>query len=83
MNMQIKSIIWEYVGSEHCLWRGKTDGLLSHILFFITLTGKDPEEYLVRTDTNGIPNEICIGLEKAKAKAQEFLNSYAFSLIIE
>ena len=80
--MQIKQLEWEYVGSEHCLWRGKVDGLLSHVLFFITPTGRDPEEYLVRTDMDGISNEVCIGLEKAKAKAQELLNSYAFSLII-
>ena len=45
--------------------------------------GRDQEEYLIRTDTNGIANEICIGLEKAKEKAQELLNSYALSLIIE
>lgn len=81
--MQIKKIMWEYIGKEHCLWRGKTDGMLCHIIFFITPTGRDQEEYLVRTDTNGIANEICIGLEMAKAKAQELLNTYALSLIIE
>lgn len=81
--MQIRIISWEYIGNEHCLWRGKTDGLLSHIQFFITTTERDNEEYLVRTDTNGIANEICIGIEKAKAKAQEMLNGYAFSFIIE
>lgn len=81
--MQVKIISWEYIGKEHCLWRGKTDGILCHIIFFITPTGRDQEEYMVRTDTNGIANEICIGLEKAKAKAQELLNTYALSLIIE
>lgn len=81
--MQIKKITWEYIGKEYCLWRGKTDGILCHIIFFITPTGRDQEEYLVRTDTNGIANETCIGLEKAKVKAQELLSNYALSLIIE
>ncbi|MCC7302390.1 MAG: hypothetical protein IT233_07100 [Bacteroidia bacterium] len=81
--MQVKIISWEYIGKEHCLWKGKTDGMLCHVHFFITPTGRDREEYLMRTDTNGIANEICIGLEKAKAKAQELLNTYALSLIIE
>jgi len=80
--MQIKSISWEYVGTEHCLWKGKTDGLLCHIRFFITATGRDEEEYLLRTDTNGIANETCIGLENTKAKAQELLNRYALSIVI-
>jgi hypothetical protein len=81
--MQVKSITWEYVGKEHCLWKSKTDGMLCNVQFFITSTGKDPEEYLLRTDTNGIANDTCIGLEKTKAKAQDLLNSYALSLIIE
>lgn len=80
--MQVKSISWKYVGKEHCLWAGKPEGIFSQMLFFITSTGNDPEEYLVRTDVNGIANETCIGLEKAKAKAQELLNSYALSLLI-
>ncbi len=80
--MQVKSITWEYIGTEHCLWRGKTDGLLCHVLFFITPTERIPDEYLVRTDINGIANKTCIGIEKAKAKAQVLLNSYALCLII-
>lgn len=81
--MQVKKISWEYVGKEHCMWRGKTDGMFCHVIFFITPTGRDQEEYLVRTDTNGIANEVCIGLENAKAKAQELLNVYVLTLIIE
>ena len=80
--MQIKPLIWEYIGNEHCLWRGKADGLLCHVLFFITPTERIPDEYMVRTDINGIANETCIGIEKTKAKAQELLNSYALALII-
>ena len=81
--MQAKSIQWEYIGQEHCQWKGRAIGLLSHVSFFITLTGSHPEEYLIRTDTNGIANEACIGLENAKAKAQELLNSYTLTLIFE
>lgn len=80
--MQVKKLTWEFTNKEHCQWSGKLDGWLSHIRFFITPTGKDPNEYLVRTDTNGIPNETCIGLETAKAKAQELLNNYAIGLTI-
>jgi len=58
------------------------DGLLSHVSFFITLRGSSGDEYLVRTDLNGIANETCNGLEAAKAKAQELLDAYAFSLIL-
>lgn len=81
--MQIKAIQWEYMGQEHCLWKGRAIGLLSHVSFFITLTGNHPEEYLIRTDTNGIANETCIGLEQAKVKAQELLNSYTIGLIFQ
>lgn len=80
--MQIRPLIWEYIGTEHCLWRGMADGLLSHVSFFITLRGSSGDEYLVRTDLNGIANETCNGLEAAKAKAQELLDAYAFSLIL-
>ncbi len=80
--MQVKSISWEYVGKEHCQWKGKPDGMLSHVHFFITPTERDPDEYLIRTDINGIANEICLGLENTKTKAQELLNSYALGLII-
>lgn len=80
--MQVKSLKWEYVGNEHCLWRGRTNGIPCHVQFFITLTEKDLDEYLIRTDTNGIANATCIGLDGAKAKAQELLNSYVLTLII-
>jgi len=80
--MQVKSISWEYVGTEHCLWKGKTEGGIFPVLFFITSTGRDREEYLLRTDTNGIANEICLGLEKTKAKAQELLTRYILSIVI-
>ncbi|MBS1635410.1 MAG: hypothetical protein JST26_05760 [Bacteroidetes bacterium] len=80
--MQIRPLIWEYIGTEHCLWRGTADGLLSQVSFFVTLSSKAKDEYLVRCDLNGIANEICIGLEAAKIKAQDLLNSYAISLIL-
>lgn len=81
--MQVKSLTWEFIGKKHCLWLGKMDGLFNHIQFFITPTGRDPEEYFIRTDTNGIPNETCMGLENTKKKAQELLNSYAIGMILE
>lgn len=81
--MQVRALIWTYIGKEHCLWTGKMDGLLSHIQFFITPTGRDPEEYFIRTDTNGIPNETCIGLEDTKKKAQDLLNSYAIGMMFQ
>ncbi len=80
--MQIRPLIWEYVGTEHCLWRGRADNLLSHVSFFITLSNAGADEYTIRTDINGIANEKCIGLEAAKARAQDLLNGYAFSLLI-
>jgi hypothetical protein len=81
--MQVKSLIWEYIGKENCLWKGKIEGLFCHIEFFITPTKRDPEEFLIRTDANGIGNETCIGVDNAKRKAQELLNNYAIGLIIE
>ncbi len=81
--MQVKSLTWEFIGKKHCLWLGKMDGLFNHIQFFITPTDRDPEEYFIRTDTNGIPNETCMGLENTKKKAQELLNSYAIGMILE
>lgn len=79
--MQLRPLIWEYIGSQECLWRGVADGLLSHASFFITGTTQT-NEYLVHTELNGIDQVTCKGLETAKDKAQELLNSYAFSLII-
>ncbi len=81
--MQIKTLAWTYIGKEHCLWTGKMDGLFNHIQFFITPTGRHPEEYFIRTDQNGIRNETCIGLENTKKKAQDLLNSYAIGMILE
>lgn len=80
--MQIQPLIWEYVGTSHCLYRASTNGLLSHVSFFITISNPTKDEYLIRTDINGIANEKCIGLEPSKAKAQELLNGYALSLIL-
>lgn len=80
--MQIQPLVWEYVGTQHCLWRAATNGLLSHVSFFITISNVTTDEYLVRTDINGIANEKCIGLEAAKARAQQLLNSYALWLIL-
>lgn len=81
--MQVKALTWEHIGKENCLWKGTLDGLFSHIQFFITPTDRDPDEFLIRTDLNGIPNETCIGLENAKKKAQDLLNSYAIGMILE
>lgn len=81
--MQVKKLTWEYIGKEHCLWTGKLEGFLSHIQFFITPTGRDRQEYFIRTDINGIPNETCMGLENAKKKAQDLLNSYAIGMMFE
>lgn len=81
--MQTKALTWEYIGKEHCLWKGRTIGMLSHVSFFITLKENEQDEYLIRTDSKGIANETCIGLENAKAKAQELLNSYTLSLIFQ
>lgn len=80
--MQIRPLIWSYVGTEHCLWKGVADGLLSHVTFFVTVHNAATDEYLVRTDLNGVANEKCVGLDAAKVKAQDMLNSYAFSLIL-
>lgn len=80
--MQIQPLIWIHVGTPHCLCRAETTGLLSHVSFFITISNEAKDEYLIRTDINGIANEKCIGLEASKAKAQELLNGYALSLIL-
>ena len=80
--MQLKSLHWQFIGTNHCLWVGKADGLLSHVRFFITAADGKEEEYLIRTEIKSIADEVCIGLEKSKEKAQQLLDSYAWSLVM-
>lgn len=80
--MQIKELTWEYVGEDNCLWVGKLDGMFGNIRFFISQANCDPAKYYLRNDINGVPDETCLGLDKAKKKAQDLLNSYAIGLTL-
>ena len=79
--MHVQPIQWEYIGKADCLWLGTTNGLLSHIEMKI-ISEKNENEYLITSNIRGFENQNSFGIENAKRKAQELLNSYAISLII-
>lgn len=79
--MQLRALTWEYVGNSDCLWRGRADGLLSHVSFTI-MESATACEFVLQTDIAGIDQMTYQDLNVAKAEAQDILTSYAFSLII-
>ncbi|MFM9908523.1 MAG: hypothetical protein ACKVOW_04205 [Chitinophagaceae bacterium] len=79
--MHIQPIHWKYIGKADCLWLGTTNGLLSHIEMKI-IPGEKENEFLIFSNITGFEVQRLIEIENTKRKAQELLNSYAFSLII-
>lgn len=79
--MHIQPIHWEYIGKADCLWLGTTNGLLSHIEMKI-VPGEKENEYIITSNITGFEKQNSLEIEHTKRKAQELLNSYAFSLII-
>lgn len=79
--MYVQTISWKYLGQGDCLWLGNTNGLLSHITMHINTTKKE-NEYSIHSNIHGFMVQKVSGLENAKVKAQELLNSYALSIII-
>lgn len=80
--MNVQPISWEYQKTGQGVWLGKTNGLLSHIEICITPTCYINDEYQISATIRGFTNEFAIGIDQAKSKAQELLNSYALSLIL-
>jgi hypothetical protein len=80
--MHVQPLSWEYIGNEKCLWLGKTNGLLSHVEIFISASLNAHDEYVISSSINGFENNYCLGIDNAKTRAQDLLNSYAISLIL-
>ena len=79
--MQIQPIHWYYAEQQKC-WIGKTNGLFSHIQMRVMPLHSVFEECLLDSSISGFRMQTVIGIDNAKQKAQEYLNSYAMSLII-
>ena len=79
--MHIQPICWSFAEERQC-WIGKTNGLLSHIEMQVIPLHSAFQECLIDSSITGFKKYTVIGVERAKEKAQELLNSYAMSLII-
>ncbi len=73
---------WEYIGTEHRIWKAHGAGVWSNIVLSISLIDRLQEEYIITANTRHIENRNCFGLENAKATAQNLLNSYILSQAI-
>ncbi|MCB9448654.1 MAG: hypothetical protein H6585_09955 [Flavobacteriales bacterium] len=84
--MKPKQIKWEYHDKDYYghpvqEWVGTIeDG--SPVRFVIKAVDPGSDEYLIRNDVDGIPQVSCIGLKKARKKAQELFNCYVMSLAV-
>jgi hypothetical protein len=79
--MHIQPISWQKDKTNQLLI-GTTNGLLSHIEMYITSLVNKCNEYEISSNIQGFAKQRAIGIENAKSKAQELLNSYAMSLIL-
>jgi hypothetical protein len=79
--MQIQPISWHYAKEKQC-WIGKTNGLLSHVEMVVTPLHSAFQECLLEATIAGFKSHTVVGIDNAKTKAQEYLNTYAMSLII-
>ncbi len=79
--MHIQPVCWRSDKTNQLLI-GTTNGLLSHIEMYLTLSKETDNEYEITSTIRGFIKQQVPGLENAKLKAQECLNSYAMSLIV-
>jgi hypothetical protein len=79
--MHIQPISWQKDKTSQLLI-GTTNGLLSHIEMYITSPVNKCNEYEISSNIQGFSKHRAIGMENAKLRAQELLNSYAMSLIV-
>jgi hypothetical protein len=79
--MHIQPICWQRDKTNQLLI-GTTNGLLSHIEMYVALSNSNCNEYEIASNIQGFIKLRAIGMENAKLMAQEFLNSYAMSLIV-
>ncbi len=79
--MHIQPIFWQSDKSK-LLLIGTTNGLLTHIEMYVSRSNSVCNGYEITSNIQSFVKQHVIGLENAKLKAQEFLNSYAMSLIV-
>lgn len=80
--MHIQPITWKSDKVNHLLI-GSTNGLLSHIEMYVCMSNSIRNGYEITSNIKGFIKQYALGLENAKCKAQECLNSYAMSLILQ
>ncbi len=76
--MRPKRIQWTYLGREHAEWTGMLPGEFPPVRFVLEKLSHD--QYRVRCNLDGVPDQPCTGLDKARILAQQLYNTYAFSL---
>jgi hypothetical protein len=80
--MHIQPICWRS-GKDNHLLIGNTNGLLSHIKMYISNSNSICNGYEITSNIQGFKKQQVYGLEHAKRRAQDCLNSYAMSLILQ
>lgn len=78
--MHIQPITWKSDKANHLLI-GSTDGLLSHIEMYVSMSNSICNGYEITSNIKGFITQNAIGLDNAKFKAQECLNTYAMCVI--
>ena len=80
--MTLNIIAWYCVGSNESSWFGINDGFFSNIILYVARTDVLEDEYLVSANYKYITSVKCMGLEAAKLKGQDLLNSHAIGQAI-
>jgi hypothetical protein len=80
--MHIQPITWTADNTNHLLI-GNTNGLLSHIEMYVCMSNSICNGYEITSNIRGFVKQHALGLDNAKYKAQECLNAYAMSLILQ
>jgi len=80
--MHIQPIFWRSEKTHHLLI-GTTNGLLQHVEIYVSLSNSIRNGYEITSNIKGFETQYVIGLENTKSRAQECLNSYAMSLILQ
>ena len=79
--MHIQPITWKSDKANHLLI-GSTNGLLSHIEMYVCISNSIRNGYEITSNIKGFIKQNVIGLDNAKLKAQECLNTYAMCVIL-
>ena len=85
MKLKTKTLQWQqrdkdYYGTPCNQWSGTCKGHEQRICLTLTEIKPGTETYRISTGLDGMAHIQVGGLERAKAKAQEIFDSYAYSL---